>query len=76
MKRGGGGFGARQQLFVGRSGKLSVSSRSLKLRSRSMAEGGLQPVEGEIQRLAVRHRGQQVADGFRVIAAAPERRAG
>ena len=50
-------------------GNVSVSSRSLKLRSRSMAMArGLQAVEGEVQLLAVRHRRQQVADGFRRVA--------
>ena len=34
--------------------------------------GGFQPVEGEVERLAIGHGGQQVADGFRLIAAAQD----
>ena len=47
-------------------GYLSVSRRSLKLRSRSIAVAAdFQPVESEIQLLAVRHRRQQIADRLR-----------
>ena len=69
--------GARQRRDrCGPRGNLSVSRRSLKLRSRSMeVAAAFEPVEGEVQLLAIRHRGQQIAHRLGRVALAPAGRA-